>query len=261
MGACAIFLLAIYLLFSFFFHSPLIVFDENSITVKHIFKSSVYSWNQVSNVFLSTKEYYSVFIILGQTFESMKLVFSDGKSLIIWEDMYRNMDEMRELVTEKLNDTIHFMKKSSDRPVVNLFSEKKYSGNALTSFNTLLIIGMIIFFCVKLEIKEGREWFMLIPFFFILLLYIFSGMQMNFFEIKYDKFIVRNQYFPWKKREYNLNDIEEVSTESPYRRSTGLRIITYQFESKFYGAGSLRSHTWEELLKDMALMGIKTKND
>jgi hypothetical protein len=83
---------------------------------------------------------------------------------------------------------------------------------------------------------------------------------MNFFEIKYGKLIIKNHYFPWKKKEFDLKDIEEVSTETPYRRSTGLRIITYQFESKFYGAGSLRSHTWNDLLKDLESIGIKTKN-
>ena len=83
---------------------------------------------------------------------------------------------------------------------------------------------------------------------------------MYFFEIKEQKLLVRNHYFPWIKIAYDLDNIEEVSKESPYRRSDGLRIITYEFNSKFYGAGSLRIHSWKELFEDLSSLGIKIGN-
>lgn len=185
----------------------------------------------------------------------------DGKVLVVWGDMYRNMNEIRQFVTQKLNDKMHFLKPVNERHLKNLFIDKRYSGNVLTSLNTLTIIGMMIFFFVSLKMRNGKELLLLIPFFFILILYLALGTQMNFFEISFDKLIIRNHYFPWKKNEYNLADIEEVSLESPYRRSNSLRIITYQFQSKLYGAGSLRDRTWRELLDDLGSLGIKTKND
>lgn len=260
LGISLVFFLGIYLILSFFNKSPRIAFDEHNIKIKHLFKSYEYSWDQVSNVFLSKKEFYSVLFILGQTLEGMKLIFTDGRALVVWGDMYSNMNEMRALVTHKLNDRLHFLVKK-EKSLNYLFIEKKYSGNALLSFNTLLIIGMIIFFLIKLNGFHGKEWLLVLPIAFILILYIAFGTQMNFFEINSDELIVKNHYFPWKKISYNVNDIEQVSTETPYRRSKGLRIITNDFQSKFFGAGSLRDAKWRELLDDVNSLGIKNNND
>lgn len=256
-GIVFLFFFAGYLPLSFFSHAPKIIFNPDSMVIRSFFKFTTYSWDDVAKVYLNTKENYSVFVILGQTLPAMKLEFNNGKSLIIWEDMYRNMDEMRRVITEKLNDKIRFVKKAEERTIYNAIGDKKYAGNPLTSFNTLMIAGMIIFFAFKLDINAGRNLIILIPIGFVLLFYIVLGIQMNYFEIQSDKLIIKNHYFPWKNKSYQLAEIEEVSKESPYRRSDGLRIITYQFKSKLYGAGSLRNHNWNELFKDLESIGIK----
>lgn len=79
-GVCTIFFLGIYLLFLFFQRSPRITFDEDYININRHFKNSTYSWEQVTNVFLSKKEYYSVLFLFGQTLEAMKLIFNGRKS-------------------------------------------------------------------------------------------------------------------------------------------------------------------------------------
>lgn len=251
----------LFILYQFFYKVPSIVFDENVITIKRFFKKSVFRWDQVSNVHLSKKENYSVLYIFGQPLEAMKLEFEEGKSLIVWSGMYQNMAEMRAFVSQKLNDKLHFIKEGNSSNLKNSFINKKYSGNAFFTANTLLIVGIAIFFFLKFESKPGKEWVLLIPVLFILLMYIFLGTQMNFFEIKNDLIIIRNHYFPWKKIEININEIEEVSKETQNKRSDGLRIITKDFQSKFYGAGSLKDKTWEELLADLGSMGLKTQND
>ena len=53
----------------------------------------------------------------------------------------------------------------------------------------------------------------------------------------------------------------DSSLMTPYRRSTGLRIITYGFQSKLYSAGSLRNGNWTELLTDLHPVGVKTGNE
>ncbi len=249
------------ILYHFFYKAPSIVFDENFITIKRFFKKSVFGWDQVSNVFLSKKEKFSILHIFGQSLEAMKLEFKEGKSLIVWSGMYRNMAELRAFVSQKLNDKLHFIKEGNSSNLKNSFINKKYSGNAFFTANTLLIVGIAIFFFLKFDAKPGKEWVLLIPVLFILLIYIFLGAQMNFFEIKNDLIIIRNHYFPWKKLEFNINEIEEVSKESQKKRSDGLRIITKDFQSKFYGAGTLKDKTWEELLADLGSMGLKTQND
>lgn len=256
-GAVAIFILVVSMNYSFFSHAPKIKLGPDAIITKKFFKSSVYSWDDVTNVDLITMEYYSIFIILGQTLPAMKLVLTNGKSLIFWEDMYRNMEEMRVVVAARLNDKLHFVKKSNERTIYNSIGQKQYAGTPLTSFNSLLIAGMVVFFVITLhgKVNEGILW--LLPSGFIVLLYILLGTQMNYFKLQADQLIIKNHYFPWKNTSYALNNIEEVSKESPYRRSDGLRIITYQFESKLYGAGSLRGQNWKELFQDLKTIGIK----
>lgn len=247
-----------YMLFN---KSPRITLDENFLTIKRLFSTSVYSWEQVTNVSLSKKEIYTMLYIFGQPLNAMKLTFDDRKAFVIWGDMYSNMKEIRAFVTEKLNDKLHFIANDNNRHLNNIIVDKRYAGNVWTTFNTFMILGMILFFAIKLHVRPGKEILLLIPLAAVLFFYIIFGTQMNFFEIKEDKLIIRNHYFPWKKRVYNLKDIEEVSKETPYRRSTGLRILTYKFDSKLFCAGSLRDHTWKELLDDLSSLGIKTSTD
>ncbi len=125
LGIFAIFFMGVYLLFLFFHRSPRITFDDSYININRLFKSYTYRWDQVTNVYLSKKEYYSVLLIFGQTLEAMKLIFNDGKALVVWGDMYRNMNEMREFVTQKLNEKMHFLKADNERHLKNVFIDKR----------------------------------------------------------------------------------------------------------------------------------------
>jgi hypothetical protein len=190
----------------------------------------------------------------------MKLTFDDNSTLKAWTEKYSNITELRGYVSHKLNGKFHLLPERKPTTTNNVFIEKKYSGNSFTSFNTLLIVGMAIFFLIIINVEMKRKVPIIFPILIMSLLYIGFGIQMYFFEIKEQKLLIRNHYFPWIKTEYDLNNIEEVSKESPYRRSDGLRIITYEFKSKFFGAGSLRTGNWKELFEDLTALGIKTNN-
>ena len=87
------------------------------------------------------------------------------------------------------------------------------------------------------------------------------GTQMNYFLIDNGYLIIKNHYFAWLNRKVSLQDVVEVDIEQPNKRSTGLRIITRDFKSKLYGAGSLRDRNWEELLNDLKLIDIPVRDD
>ena len=248
--------LGIAFLIIFFQRAPRIRMDENGITVKQLFKTYTYPWENVSNVLLTTQERYSI-LIFGYDMEAMKLILDENKALIVWSDMYRNMRQLRSFVSFKVENRIHFLTKKA-QVARNFLEHKKYSGNVVTSFNTLLILGMTAFFLFTMKPKPQNGLSALIPLSFILVMYVFLGTQMHYFEIHTNQLIIKNHYFPWLIKHYELNDIEEVALESPYRRSDGLRIITYDFKSKLYCAGSLRNRTWRELLSDLKEIGIKT---
>ena len=74
--------LGIAFLVIFFQRAPRIRMDENGITVKQLFKRYTYPWENVSNVFLTTQERYSI-LIFGYDMEAMKLILDENKALIV----------------------------------------------------------------------------------------------------------------------------------------------------------------------------------
>jgi len=238
------------------YKSPHFTFSDDTIRRNRFFQRKIYTWNDVEEVYISSKEYYPAMLI-GWPQDAMKLIFKDDTSFVLWDGVYGNMAAMRVIVTEKLNSRLHFVIPHYERNVQQTIVRKKYKGNAFTTFNTLLIAGIVIYFIILLRSANSNKLLALTLFLFALLLFIGEGFQMNYFEIETDKLIVRNQYFPWVRKQYNLNDIEEVSKENGFRISDGLRIITYNYNSKLYRAGSLWYHHWDELFKDLESLGIK----
>jgi hypothetical protein len=161
------------------------------------------------------------------------------------------------LLQKKLNDKFQFVNKQKLPDSKNIFIERKYAGNPFIHYYTFLLAGMIILFHYTLKVKDGKEELLLLPFGFILLFFIGFGNQMNYFEISGKKLVIRNHYFPWKRKEYHLSEIEEVAKESHYHRSDALRIITYDYQSKLYTAGSLHNKQWDDLFRDLKSIGIK----
>jgi len=244
------------ILAGFFYSAPVISFDEKFITVWRLFQKRIFTWDQVTDVIL-TRQDSLTFLPFGGN-EGMKLFFTDEKFLMILGAAYSNMDEIRKFVTDKLNDKIQFLNKSRQYDPNNMFIEKKYAGNPFIHLYTFLLAGIVIFFYCLIKVKVGKEEMLILPFAFILIMIIGFGTQMHYFEISNKKLVIRNHYFPWKRKEFNLDEIEEVTKESFHRHSDALRILTYDFQSKLYAAGSLRNKNWEELFNDLASMGIKT---
>lgn len=249
----------IFLLFVFFQRAPQIFLDESSITSKFLFKRNVYDWNDIGNVLLSTEAMYSAYIMAYKT-EAMKISFRNGNSLLIWGTMYRNMQEMRSVVAQKLDQRLHLVKHTL--PMLSLpNTETKYAGNPFLSFNTILVAGMAIGLTALSSMKTVNHVSILVPLSITGIFFLMFGFQMYYFKLVEGNLIVKNHYFPWINTSFRLEEIEQVHTEIPYRQSKGLRIITKQFDSKYYGAGSLGNNKWKELLADLKSIGIKTQED
>jgi hypothetical protein len=260
-GSFLLFSFAVYILIIFFQRSPRVSFDNDFITIKYIFKTNKYTWSSITQVLLSSNEYYSVLFILGQFLESTVINFDDGSKLILCADMYSNMSEMIGFISEKVSDKIKDHKSEVNNTQVQLIGKKVYAGSPYTSFNTLLILGMFVFAVVKLSNNAKPTPLLFLPIGFVLLLFVAFGTQMNYFIIDDGKLIIRNHYFFWKKKIYDLKEIRETVIESPYKRSNSLRIITNDFKSKSYGAGSLRNKNWQELFEDLSRIGITIRSD
>lgn len=248
-----------YILFQ---RAPRITLEDNIITAKYLFKTKKYDWNSITDIFLSKKEYYSILFILGQDMESTSILFENNEKLILWEDMYSNLAEMREFISEKANEKIKDPKPKVNNSAVLFFDRKIYSGNVWTSFKTIIVAGVILSFGYLILTspppkKKYAYLILLMPFIF----YTGFGNEMNYFILEGENFIIKNQFFPWKKKVFKLNDISEFVIESPYKRSNSLRVITKEFRSKLFGAGSLRDKHWKEFKDDITTIGIPVRSE
>ena len=124
---------------------------------------------------------------------------------------------------------------------------------------TIILIAGIVFIGMRFSGNGYSNTLNIICVFFLCICYAGFGQQMNYFEISGEVFIIRNHYFPWKKTEINIDEILQANLEKyHHRRSYGLRIITSDYKSRLFYAGSLWGSTWDELFTDLGSMGVKT---
>jgi hypothetical protein len=249
-------LLSVFLLYTTFQKSPRIRFDDDLITLRYPFKTKIYHWSSVRDIYLSRKDSF-----LWQSMEATSIIFDNDDKLNIWQDFYRNCEQMRDIIFQKAEEKIRDPRPKILAGNLQLIARRRYSGNVYTSFNTLLIVGIAVFMGFSVWGKSGPGFLLLFPVGIVLLLFFGIGTQMNYFLIDEGCLFIRNHYFPWLNRRIDLHDIAEVDVETPNKRSTGLRIITKDFKSRIYGAGSLRSKNWNELLGDLNTIGIPARDD
>ncbi len=235
----------IVLLYLYFQKGPRVIFDSDFITVKYLNGTKTHDWTSVRDIFLSRKETY-----WGQLQEATVIVFENGDKLPLWDSVYGNLPAIRSFLVQqaggKVRDTLANIK---ERNLLNI-TRRRYAGNVITSLNTIIIGGFAIFCLLSLRMSKPGPMY-LSTVWGLLVFYIVLGTQMNYFVIDDGYLIIRNHYFPWKNIRVSLNDVEEADIETPNKRSTGLRILLKNFNSKIYNAGTLRKEHWDDLIKDL----------
>ena len=252
---------AFYLLVIFFQRSPIVILDEEFITVKYPFGTKTYDWLSVKDVFFSRKEYYSILLILGQTLEATFICFENGEKLILWQDMYSNLSQLRSFISAKTLGKIRDPSPNISSKSLALINRRRYAGNVYTSFNTIFLFAITIIMSCLIIYKPENGPTVFFPLGMILFLYLLFGSQMSYFIIDNGYLFIKNHYFPWFYKQIKLIDIAEVDIETPYRRSTSLRIVTRDFNSTIYGGGSLRNRNWNELISDFKSIGVPVRDD
>ncbi|HEY5405923.1 MAG TPA: hypothetical protein VIJ92_02505 [Ginsengibacter sp.] len=135
---------------------------------------------------------------------------------------------------------------------------KVYKGNLLFTARVLIAIGFLMFVGAMVLNKPSvvlKNYGAIFSISFaIIIMVVFTVIQLYYFIIDDDKFVVKNQILIWTKKVYELNNIHEIELVelSYYSRSAiALRVIDDKFKSKLYRAGSLSKKTWKALLADL----------
>ena len=112
-----------------------------------------------------------------------------------------------------------------------------------------MLWGMIVFFGFML-IRDDR---MLDNGFYIgitlfgLVWFFLNSFFMHYFQVSKNFLVVRNHNRIWKRKAYRINNIQEVVFETKQKWPNCLRVITKDFKTSLYPAGTLTDKTWLQL--------------
>ena len=272
------FLILVFIIYSIRYiiiNFPKIIIDKSGISFYTYFKKEFYNWNEIENIEITGKQNLS-FLFSTIPIEATTLNLKSGKQKYIWADNYSNISEIRILLdrAEKLLSDNKTEINSLDFKIIktvkilnplNSKNKIEFNGNHFLSANGLLFYGFIAFVLFMFFQNPTR----MINDYKALLFLITVGtvmcgifsFKMHYFIVTEKYIIVKNSIWFWYNKIYEIENVKELVIESPHKQSTSLRIITNDFQSKMYQAGSLRDKTWTKMKEYLLKKAIKVRNE
>ncbi len=198
--------------------------------------------------------------------EAATLQFKNGETKYIYDDMYSNAWEIKSFLKQVVIDKKEFIESNIsqiDKDTAASDFYDTFKGNQLTSLRGIALWGLIgyifyMFINSKRPVDIGDVLFVSS---FSLFWFIIFSYQMHYFQMSDNYFLIRNHNFFWKKKAYNIADIEEIIFETQGKMPNCLRIITKDFRNKLYPAGTLRNKNWLVLKDKLQAHNIKVRNE
>lgn len=244
--------------------------NNSGIRINRLFGSDFIHWTDVKSIRLTGKELES-FLWISEPFEATVIELNNGEERVLFAKYYRNfhliLSALQKAKTQMaLKEKVDLTKVSVavvEKPTLrNYAALTKYSGNHFTSFIGIMFYVTIGFYFHMMATLDypGLTVVLIVGSVFCLMLGLFVY-QMHYFFMNEEYLIVRNHVWVFRTHQYRLADIKEVVIENPHRMSTSIRVITQDYKSRLYPAGSLRNKTWRLLLKDLEKNGVKVRNE
>lgn len=253
-----IFLLLI-VVFDYFFikNTPQISINQQEI----VFGKKRYLWSEIIEIKISTK---------GKGFfyshkESTKITFKNQDVIYIYDNHYANSSEIKSYIQQiVICKNPSFEHYRSVQINENLYSENliAFKGNAIFSFTGIMMWGLIFFIAGLLALGQRNDLEMILRFSALSIFwFLLNSWMMYYFEISDEYFVIKNHYFLWIKKIYLLENIREIVYEQQGKQSNALRIITKDFKSERFIAGSLSNKKWLEMKDFFEEKNIKVRNE
>lgn len=245
--------------------------SDRGIHSQSLFKSEFIPWEKVRKIELLGKSNGNGF---KAPLEATILELKDGKKFELLASFYKNIGALRkslEQVAESLeNEKPIKISPVEENPLANrkvnvdLDRMTKYSGNHLLSINGAMIYVWFSFSVYSIFWQNPYFPSLLSLSILILLsgfFYGFLGHQLHYFCLDKDHLVVKNHVWPWVHHVYRIDNIKQVVFEVPFRRSFSLRIITKDYQSRLFPAGSLRKKNWKALLNRLQDLGLDIRKE
>jgi hypothetical protein len=120
-----------------------------------------------------------------------------------------------------------------------------YDGNQILSFQGVFLWVGVPFFEYVLIRSDNYPF--VFPICFFIFFYIFLSFQMSYFQVSENHLRILKHNLFWEKKVYKLFDIQEIVFEKLLKSGCSLRVITTDYRSKFYVAGTLNDKAWLDL--------------
>lgn len=231
------------------------------------FNGVPYSLRDIKQVDYTGKQNIGKYFLRIAHGEGAQIHFRDGTKKIILDNSYSNTHEIKFFLQNALKKKAaarHESIKFNKEEVLSL-PYTKYKGYQLLSFEGFYIWPFLFLLFWAIYNEPGPVTLNFIIYGLITLLwFMFGSFLLHYFRLAEGYLVIRNHNLLWRKHIYPISEIREVVFETPtsHRLNTSmLRVITKDFKTKVYPAGSLTSKTWLKLKKDFEKQGIRVRNE
>lgn len=181
--------------------------------------------------------------------------------------MYSNSWEIKSFLEQTVINKQEYrqlLPNSLDGNLSGFETEEIFKGNQFTTFLGIMLwgfSGFVAYMLFNTLHDPFNGGFLVLSTFGLLLFFVLLSSAMNYFVLTRDYLIIRNHNFIWKSKIYLLKNIKEVVFEGSGRQENSLVVITKDYKSKRYVAGTLREKNWFNFKNNLEKLGVIVRNE
>ena len=252
--------MAVYTVLMCFKNAPIIYVDEKIIK----FNNAIHYWSDIQKITLTGKQPYKY--ILNVPTEGMALKFIDGTNLYAFDHNYSNLWQIKLFIQNVIINKESFNTPSVERIDKNKTDHENFryiKGNVFFSFRGVTTWFLPLFFLALLIFdKRGFNSDAIFPVIIFCILWLGGhSFFLYYFGVSENYLVIKNHNFFWIKAPIACADIKEVIFETRSRGPNCMRVVTKDFRTRLYPAGTLSDKKWRELLTKLRKNKVKVRNE
>lgn len=195
--------------------------------------------------------------------DAVTIITADGLTTQLPDHACENMREIRRYLLDHFPAQVRDAPVVAQRPAIGDGHTESFYGNIFLSMNAVPIYLFALIAALANLLGHPPLTGRLIPLMPLGIFWLALGGQLYYFRLTTDTLEIRNQFFPWMRGTWPLDDIDNIVFEFMEGRGTTniLRIHTYDLRSKGYNAIGLKNRHWLALGIALQKRGIPVKNE
>lgn len=193
--------------------------------------------------------------------EGMKMVFKNGNELYLFDEFYKNLNDLKIKLNHGVNQPINILNEYRLQKTYNRSQFMTPRGIFMWTF----IVGLFVYNCSNLY--EIFLFSQLLQFLSVIFILWYNSSLMSYFIMDNETILVRKTNMFWYKKKFNFENISEIVFDFytiPPRHQVKvceLRVILKDFTQHRFPARNFTDKQWESLEDDLINRGVKFRND